>query len=321
MEISVIIPIYNGEKTIETCLESVFRQSFMDYEIVLIDDGSNDQTAVICKKFQEKDSRIKYYYQENAGVSSARNKGIRISKGKFITFIDADDVIDGEYLEHLYRRCMEENADISVCDVVVEECEEQKRIFSCANLLMNSTEAIEKMLSREEINSGPCAKLFKRDIIENLEFPELKTYEDIIFVLHAFENATKIVSTSQVKYHYISTPNSAMHSLDIMNSNDVLVASSEIAEYLRMNRKRFTDRPFYTTVSHVMQYIQMVHYETENVKSSAFIINSYKFMKKYRKDIWKNREFPFKEKCLYLLLSFNLRYCGGIRVEKLCDVK
>lgn len=320
MKISVIIPIYNGENTIEECLDTVLKQTFTDFEVVLIDDGSTDMTALKCAKYQERDSRIKYYYQSNTGVAFARNTGIKFSVGEFITFIDADDIVDERYLEILYKRCIEVQADISICDIIVEECGEQKKRFSCDESIMNNTEAIELLLSRENINSGPCAKLFKRNIVEQLEFPKLKTYEDIIFVLNAFESANKIVSTSKVKYHYLSNPNSAMHSIDMLNSIDVLIASSEIIEYLNANKRRFTDKPFYTTVSHVMQYVQIIYSDLEEVKRSPFIVHSYKFMKKNRIGILKNKKFPFKEKCIYLLLSYNLRYCGKLHLKKMCDM-
>ena len=112
--ISVIIPVYNGEKYISECIESVLKQTFRDFEIIVINDGSTDNTAEICRKFKN----IRYFYQENKGVSKAREKGLQVSKGEYITFIDSDDTIKSDFLETML--CEMENCDIVCCNSIDE---------------------------------------------------------------------------------------------------------------------------------------------------------------------------------------------------------
>ena len=112
--ISIIVPIYNVENYLRQCLDSIVSQTYQNFECLLINDGSSDNSADICREYIEKDSSFRYFEKENVGVSSARNLGIERSKGQYITFIDSDDWVDSEYLEVLYRALIEEKADIAI---------------------------------------------------------------------------------------------------------------------------------------------------------------------------------------------------------------
>ena len=112
--ISIKVPIYNVENYLRQCLDSIVSQTYQNFECLLINDGSSDNSADICREYIEKDSRFRYFEKENVGVSSARNLGIERSKGQYITFIDSDDWVDSEYLEVLYRALIEEKADIAI---------------------------------------------------------------------------------------------------------------------------------------------------------------------------------------------------------------
>ena len=112
--ISIIVPIYNVENYLRQCLDSIQNQTYQNFECLLINDGSPDNSADICREYVEKDARFRYFEKENGGVSSARNLGIECSGGTYITFIDADDWVDSDYLEVLYNALIDENADISV---------------------------------------------------------------------------------------------------------------------------------------------------------------------------------------------------------------
>ena len=115
-EISVIIPIYNVEKYLEKCIDSVLAQTYRNIEIILVDDGSTDKCADICDSYLKKDSRVKVIHKVNGGLSSARNAGLDIAEGDFISFVDSDDFIEKEMLEKLYEALMEADADMAVCN-------------------------------------------------------------------------------------------------------------------------------------------------------------------------------------------------------------
>ena len=194
--ISVIIPIYNAAVHLPEMLRCLSEQTVRDLEIILVNDGSTDESADICLAAAQEDPRICYVYQENAGVSAARNRALTKASGDYIAFLDADDSIDSTYFEHLLGTCV--SADIAVCDVSVETRSGRRlSIFSAGDQSLTALHAMELLLTRQKINSGPCGKMFRREIIADLQFPPLKAYEDILFVRDAFARANIVASTSQ----------------------------------------------------------------------------------------------------------------------------
>ena len=117
-QISVIIPVYKVEQFLGDCIKSILSQTFSNYEIILVDDGSPDNSGKLCDEFAAGDSRIKVVHKENGGVSSARNKGIEIAEGEWICFVDSDDWVEPDYLEVMFKTAIENNADVSVCGFV-----------------------------------------------------------------------------------------------------------------------------------------------------------------------------------------------------------
>lgn len=298
--ISVIIPIYNAEKYLPEMLTCLSAQTERDLEIILINDGSTDATADICTSAAHKDSRIRYVYQENAGVSSARNHALSMAVGEYIAFLDADDSIDSDYLERLLHACI--NAEIAVCDVVVET-REGKRItkFSAGDRTMTGVDAMNLLLERKKINSGPCGKLFRREVVEDLCFPELKTYEDILFVRDAFSRVHKVTSVSETAYHYYDNAGSAMHQLQRAPSFDVITATSDLLQYI-VSHVELEPECLYVTVSHLYQYVLGADKTSPEGREFAKKVRS--LYRKYCRSILKSRAFPWKEKVLYILFSY-----------------
>lgn len=209
--ISVIIPIYNAAPYLPEVLQSLLEQTERDLEILLINDGSTDSSADICKAAAQEDARIRYVFQQNAGVSAARNRALTLAKGEYIAFLDADDRIDPNYFEQLFLACR--GVDISVCDISVETRDgKQQAVFSAGNQSFSAPDAMNLLLTRKGINSGPCGKLFRRETIADLKFPPLKAYEDILFVRDAFARAENVTSTSKTAYHYYQNAGSAIPS-------------------------------------------------------------------------------------------------------------
>jgi len=302
--ISVIIPIYNSGKDLERLLKSLKNQSFSDYEVIMIDDGSCDNSAEICENFLQEDNRFKYFYQDNGGVSVARNNGMKKAKGEFITFLDADDEIDSNYLDVLFERS---DADIVVCDVVVEADGKERRNFIDEELNLNKDEAIDLLLKREVINSGPCAKLFKREIIGEIEFPLMKTYEDILFVLDVFSKASFVKVTPETRYHYIENTQGAMSKMLKAPSTDIIVASQKILDYINKTKEYRAPECFYVTLSHVFQYVlSMVNGECEYSKD--FITKSKTLFRKSLVDILKCSAVSKKEKLVFALYTTGFIY-------------
>lgn len=303
--ISIIIPIFNAEKELNRMLQSIQNQSVTEYEVIMIDDGSRDKSAEICKKFASHDTRFQYYYQENKGVSTARNNGLKKARGEYITFVDADDEIDSNYLEVLMNLC--QHSDIVVCDVVVEYNGMEKKRFTGEDALLTKEEAINLLLNRKIINSGPCAKLFKRNIIGEVEFPVMKTYEDILFNLFVFSNAAIVTVTSKTQYHYIENSQGAMSSMSKAPSEDIIVASERIIQFIKERNGVIKPECLYVTISHLFQYVlSMVRGECE--WDRTFIMKTKLLFKKYYLDILKCTAIPKKEKIVFICFVFGWVY-------------
>ncbi len=251
--ISVIIPIYNAAMYLPEMLRCLSEQTVRDIEIILVNDGSTDESADICLAAAQEDPRICYVYQENAGVSAARNRALTKASGDYIAFLDADDSIDSTYFEQLLGTCV--SADISICDVSVETRSGRRlSIFSAGDQRLTALRAMELLLTRQKINSGPCGKMFRREIIADLQFPPLKAYEDILFVRDAFARANIVASTSQTAYHYYQNSGSAMDQQRKTPSLDVVAATTDLMEYI-VGHSELDPRCFYITVSHLYQYV------------------------------------------------------------------
>ncbi len=304
--ISVIIPIYNAERFLKKCIESLLTQDFCDFELLLVNDGSTDTSGEICNKYAAENDHIRVFHRENHGVAAARNFGLDRIMGDYVTFIDADDFVPVGYLSALYR-CIGD-ADVSVCDVAFYENGKEKRRFSCSEEAMSGYDAVNKLLCRREINSGPYAKLFRSSLLQGLSFPALRIYEDILFVLDAFDKASSVAFTDRTEYAYISNGNSAMNTINAEKCMDVVTASERICEYIRAKGGVLSGEAFYTTVSHLMQYfIPTPKNEAEKALDRAII----GVFAKYRKEIKKCKAFPFKERLIYLSASHNIKIKNG----------
>jgi len=212
--ISIIIPAYNAEQFIEACLQSLRAQTYQNLEIIVVNDGSTDKTGKIATQWSQKDSRILVLYQENQGVSTARNAGLEIAKGDFIGFVDADDEVAEDMVEFLYTNLQKYDADISHCGFELVKPNEKVQFHNSGVILVqNKVEALKELLSGIRIEPSSCTKLFKKKILSNVRFAtDIKINEDLLFNIEAFKNANKSVFEDVVKYKYNYNPTSASRS-------------------------------------------------------------------------------------------------------------
>ena len=318
VKISVIIPIFNGEKYIEDCVQSLQNQSLSEFEIILINDGSKDNTANICNKLSEEDSRIKVIHQENSGVSVARNKGIKSAYGEYICFIDCDDYVDKDYLELLYNACVNNNVKISAC--CIESIKENKELISRKSLkegIYNCKQALEELFKFKNLNSGPCGKLFHKSLFdEELIFPNIRTYEDLLFVYKAIYKSKDIYFVENCKYYYIHRSGVGAMDKFIKNpTTDVIIAALEVLEFIKKNVPDIWDSSFYGMISQVIMYISDINkidYKWENESSKIYIEETRNLLAKYRKDIRRNKSIFFKEKIMFIIFSYSSRLYKNI---------
>lgn len=199
--ISIIIPVYNMEKYLNNCLDSVINQSYSNLEILLIDDGSTDRSSKICKEYSKKDNRIKYYKKKNGGLSSARNYGINKCTGKYIGFIDSDDIIHKDMFKILYNNIIKSNADMSICEVT--RFNKEPNYYITDNYqIYNNIDVLKIILEDRKIFNFAVNKLYKKELIKDIKFPLNKVQEDVGTIYKFIINTKKIVYTESRLYGY-----------------------------------------------------------------------------------------------------------------------
>ena len=203
--ISIIVPIYNVKNYIEKCVNSLISQTYKNIEILLIDDGSTDDSPILCDKLKEKDSRIYVYHKKNGGLSDARNYGIERAKGKYLSFIDGDDYIDEDMIEFLYSELKENNCDISICGKYLnyENGTQIDVNNSKEKIIMDKKQALIYINSFKGFDMSACDKLYKKDLFNDISFPYGKKCEDFYTMYKLFDKCdNKIVYNAVSKYHY-----------------------------------------------------------------------------------------------------------------------
>ena len=208
--VSIIVPIYNVENYLRQCLDSIQNQTYQNFECLLINDGSPDNSADICREYVSKDSRFRYFEKENGGLSDARNYGIRQSKGSYLTFVDSDDWLENDALQLLYDALKKENADISIGRYNCYDESRYQYLFYDSNP-DDSLEVIDgkEIIGREgveEMRNGNWTvaylKLFKRELLENLPFPLGKIAEDTYWTWKVLLRASRVVYLNSYIYWY-----------------------------------------------------------------------------------------------------------------------
>ncbi|MBQ3041417.1 MAG: glycosyltransferase [Clostridia bacterium] len=214
MKISIIVPVYKTEKYLDKCIESILNQTFKDFELILVDDGSPDNCGKICDEWAKKDDRIVVIHKENGGVSSARNTALNNIKGEYVGFVDSDDTIEPTMYEKLYNNLIDSNAQISVCDFkFITPSGVQENKSEIKTEIYDSSVALEVVLKGKPFAGHLCNKLFKAELFENVRLDEdIYIFEDMLAVLRILFNPIKIVYFSEPLYNYYLHENSAFHS-------------------------------------------------------------------------------------------------------------
>lgn len=220
-KISIIVPIYNVEKYLKKCIDSILEQTYSNIEVILVDDGSPDNCGKICDEYKKNDNRIIVIHKSNGGLSDARNVGISVATGDYIAFIDSDDYVDNNYISYLYNLLVLNNSDISIVmpyivdeNYIIKNKTRKEKIYN-----YNNVEALKIMLYQKKFETSAWGKLFKVDVIKNIEFPKGKIYEDLGTIYKYILNANKITFSTKKSYYYLQRSDSIMRG--VYKSNDL----------------------------------------------------------------------------------------------------
>ena len=233
--ISIVVPVYNVELYIEKCIKTILNQTYENFELLLINDGSNDESGFLCDKYLKLDSRVRLYHKANGGLSSARNYGIKKSFGKYITFVDSDDYIERDYLETLYTTLKEKNVNIAVCPYSIIRGE---KIINIGNgyksELLSTAGSLSRMLLEQGFTVSAYAKLYRKSLFNDISYPEGKVYEDNATTYKLFLKCNEIAYNNKSIYNYCIRSNSiTTKSFSIKNIDYITITDSACNEILK----------------------------------------------------------------------------------------
>jgi glycosyltransferase involved in cell wall biosynthesis len=284
-KISIIIPIYNAGKYLQACLDSVLMQTFGDFEVICVNDGSQDNCAEILSEYAAKDKRIKVITQENQGVSAARNQALRRANGKYITFLDADDMVSPHFLDRMFAG-MEQNpeADFAWCSFVKGEREPIFNGISKTPEIYIDPFAHYFLHQKPKIESSVWAKMFRKEILENLEFPIDQSYgEDLVVLYQTLYQARQAIFIPENLFFYRIHPESAMRAtLTNRRMNSEMAATEKLERLFRdkpMDKnvrkafEAFIARRFFNTVFKLPKAEDKLHYKEWRRRYLPVLIN------------------------------------------------
>lgn len=217
--VSIIIPVYNSEKWLKSCLNSILNQSYHNLEVILIDDGSKDNSAYICDDYEKKDSRVRVIHKKNEGVSIARNCGINTAKGEYIQFVDSDDIIHPQMTEQMVKIISEKKADVVMCGfLAIKEKEMLEYRFQDLSEVkvgeMTQKQALQNIITNEGFRGFPWNKMFRKEVLdvnEEIRFdPKIAICEDLLFCCEYLSKVKNVVYINEKLYGYVYHDNSVL---------------------------------------------------------------------------------------------------------------
>lgn len=235
-KISVIVPVYKAEKYIRRCVDSILAQTFTDFELLLIDDGSPDNSGAICDEYAAKDSRVKVFHKENGGVSCARQMGLDNSLGEYVIHADPDDWVEPDMLQELYSEAKQRGADMVICDFYINY--DNRQIYKSQKPEKLSHDAILKDLLMQRLHGSCWNKLVKRELFDkyDVKFPEeFNLCEDFYLNCCLLSNKIKISYLQKAFYHYIRLENENSYTLNSKHIEDRLKAINSVEIMLKSN--------------------------------------------------------------------------------------
>lgn len=306
--ISIIVPVYNTAQYLRKCIDSIISQTYKNFELILVDDGSTDRSPQICDDYAKQDKRVKVIHKKNGGLSDARNIGIDISLGQYIVFIDSDDWILPNMIEELYKKSIEYDADMVISNYLcVNESGDDEGYYKLYTdfMIISGREAISKLYDSNKVYYIiMCAKLFKRKLFDNLRFTFGTVNEDEFLIHHILNLCNKIVCLPERYYFYYQRSNSIMHTNDI----------SDVFRRIKIQYERLIF-VYENNFSEIKNKAEIYYWDTltngyyelyNNLSRSKMYLSTIKRQYKHvLKNMLMNRSISWKIKCLYLIFLFS----------------
>lgn len=320
--ISVIIPVYNAEKTISACVESLVAQDYKKLEILLIDDGSKDNSSDIINRLSSTYDNVFSFHYENAGAAEARNRGISVSKGELIAFVDSDDLVLPNYLSYLYGLMSEFNTDISVCSYIKLFANKHKKIYGNTSIFSEiyNTEkaslnndyrvaykresAVIHLLYQRNFISSPWAMLSKRSLWNNVSFPKGKRAEDMATIYRLFASADSVAYGDKKLYLYILRKTNTIYSTSKLLNPDYFMHCKNMVSFIRASMPAALPAAKSRLFSACFQILS----ETpDNAENHSFVLEIYEAIDDIRKDVLLDAKGKLRNRVAALISCFSVK--------------
>ena len=267
--ISVIVPVYNvGKALIDKCVNSIIRQTYCILEIILVDDGSTDDSGRICDLWASMDKRIEVIHRENGGLSAARNSGTCKAKGKYILYVDSDDWIEDNMVEFLYRAMVKTNSDMSICGIYSTNGEKKvPLLWFEKDCVLTKEAAYAELIYNTKITSHAWNKMYKASIIKEFPFPVGKLYEDIRMMHTVFRACNKIAIVKDYLYNYYRRPESISSIPKLHNRIEFSKAFQDRYEYVLQKTPEYSDLVLSQMASSIALSLVQCEFSNEDIES------------------------------------------------------
>lgn len=244
--VSIIIPVYNVEKYLNRCVDSVINQTYKNIEVLLIDDGSSDSCGKMCDDYAKENKNIKSFHKKNGGLSDARNYGLKKAQGQYIYFLDSDDWIEPKTIEILVKKIESDKADIAVGGIkTVGDFSSYENLWYNQDLVLSKDEALNDLLENKYMASHACNKLFTKELISKHPFPKGKIYEDIRIMHNIFLDCEKITITKEYLYNYYQREESISNNHNLKKDFEYIEAFSERYNDIKKIANNYADLCYY----------------------------------------------------------------------------
>lgn len=317
-KISVIIPVFNTSKFLNKCVNSVLKQTYKNLEVVLIDDGSTDNSGILCDDFAKADKRVVTIHKQNGGLSSARNVGLDTATGEFIAFVDSDDFVEPTMIEVLLNNIIKAGSDISICSFAMET--ETGKPYADTPPLKNETFSKSEALAllnepRQDRFTVAWNKLYRKRLFDNLRYPEGKIHEDQWLAHKLFFKAGKVSTITDKLYHYVVHEGSIMQSSNPIKHFDDIDALFDRIEFYKTNNLKELITGVFKTMSELFAFYREKIWAYENFTFSELnhIYTYGKKCKKYLKNTAKTEKYS-KEKTKEISKAFNFSFVDKLKL-------
>lgn len=307
-KISVIVPIYKVEKYLNRCIDSIINQTYSNLEIILIDDGSPDNCPIICDEYAKNDSRVRVVHKKNGGLSDARNAGLAIAHGEYISFIDSDDYIWSSMYEVMINIISKKNVDIVECDINYNSTIKEFNIHKQIVNIYDNKDAMKELVLERDIHQVVWNKIYKRDVIKDIFFEVGKINEDEFWTYKIIGNSKKVAKINQPFYCYTYRPESIMNSKYNLKRLDALEGKFNRLKYIQKNNLDLVDitkKNFFDSCLYSYQRL-IKNKNKKEINKGKKIIKNYISYCDFRREEFINFKFKYKLWIYLSKISLNL---------------